>query len=45
MVANLPLAKSIVGMAATSDGKGYREVASDGGIFRFKNAVFYGSAT
>jgi hypothetical protein len=35
MVANLPLEKSIVGMAATSDG----------GIFRFKNAVFYGLAT
>jgi hypothetical protein len=30
-------------MAATSDGKGYWLVASDGGIFSFGDAVFHGS--
>ena len=30
-------------MAATSDGKGYWLVASDGGIFTFGDAPFYGS--
>ena len=33
----------IVGMAATSDGGGYWEVASDGGIFSFGDAAFHGS--
>jgi hypothetical protein len=33
----------IVGMAATPDGKGYWLVASDGGIFTFGDATFYGS--
>ena len=33
----------IVGMAATPDGGGYWEVASDGGIFAFGDAGFYGS--
>ena len=33
----------IVGMAATADGKGYWLVASDGGIFSFGDAGFYGS--
>jgi hypothetical protein len=33
----------VVGMAATPDGKGYWEVASDGGIFSFGDARFYGS--
>jgi hypothetical protein len=33
----------IVAMAATSDGNGYWEVASDGGIFSFGDAGFYGS--
>ena len=37
------LNKPIVGMAATPDGKGYWLVASDGGIFAFGDAVFYGS--
>jgi hypothetical protein len=32
-----------VGIAATPDGKGYWEVASDGGIFAFGDAAFYGS--
>ena len=32
-----------VGVAATPDGKGYWEVASDGGIFSFGDAGFYGS--
>jgi N-acetylmuramoyl-L-alanine amidase len=33
----------VVGMAATPDGKGYWMVASDGGIFSFGDAQFYGS--
>jgi hypothetical protein len=33
----------VVGIAATPDGKGYWEVASDGGIFAFGDAGFYGS--
>jgi hypothetical protein len=37
------LNKSIVGMAATPDGKGYWLVASDGGIFSFGSAGFFGS--
>jgi hypothetical protein len=32
-----------VGIAATPDGKGYWEVASDGGVFSFGDAGFYGS--
>jgi hypothetical protein len=35
--------KPIVGMAATSDGGGYWLVASDGGVFTFGDAKFYGS--
>jgi len=34
---------TVVGMAATPDGKGYWLVASDGGIFTFGDAAFYGS--
>jgi len=30
-------------MAASPDGKGYWEVASDGGVFAFGDAAFYGS--
>ena len=37
------LNKPIVGMAATPDGEGYWLVASDGGIFAFGDAAFYGS--
>ena len=33
----------VVGMTATPSGRGYREVASDGGIFSFGDAEFYGS--
>jgi hypothetical protein len=33
----------VVGIAATPDGRGYWEVASDGGIFTFGDAGFYGS--
>jgi len=33
-----------VGMASTADGRGYRLVASDGGIFSFGSASFQGSA-
>ena len=38
-----PLAKPVVGMAATPSGGGYWEVASDGGVFAFGDAQFYGS--
>ena len=38
-----PLDAPIVGMAATADGGGYWEVASDGGIFAFGDATYYGS--
>ena len=38
------LNKPIVGMAATPDGRGYWLVASDGGIFAYGDAGFYGSA-
>ena len=41
----ISLNKPIVGMAATPDGKGYWLVASDGGIFTFGDATFYGSAS
>jgi hypothetical protein len=34
----------IVGMASTPDGGGYWLVASDGGIFSYGDAQFYGSA-
>jgi hypothetical protein len=39
-----PLNQPVVGMAATPDGHGYWEVASDGGIFTFGDAGFYGSS-
>ena len=41
---NLQLASPIVGMDATPDGHGYWLVASDGGIFTYGDAQFYGSA-
>jgi hypothetical protein len=37
------LNKPIVGMAPTPDGGGYWLVASDGGIFSYGDAQFYGS--
>ena len=37
------LNKPVVGMAATPDGRGYWLVASDGGIFSYGDAQFYGS--
>ena len=37
------LNRPIVGMASTPDGNGYWNVASDGGIFTFGDATFYGS--
>ena len=37
------LNQPIVGMAATGNGQGYWNVASDGGLFAFGNAAFYGS--
>jgi hypothetical protein len=37
------LNKPVVGMAATPDGGGYWLVASDGGIFNYGDAAFYGS--
>jgi len=39
----LALNKPIVAMASTPDGRGYWLVASDGGIFTFGDAQFYGS--
>ena len=42
-LSGIQLAKPIVGMAATPDGKGYWLVASDGGIFTYGDAQFYGS--
>jgi hypothetical protein len=39
----MALNRPIVGMAATPTGSGYWLVASDGGIFSFGNAAFYGS--
>jgi hypothetical protein len=38
------LNQPVVGMATTSDGRGYWMVAADGGIFAFGDAAFYGSA-
>jgi hypothetical protein len=38
------LNKPIVAMASTPTGKGYWLVGSDGGIFTFGDAQFYGSA-
>ena len=38
-----PLNRPVVGMAATPGGGGYWLVASDGGIFAFGDAGFYGS--
>jgi hypothetical protein len=37
------LNRPIVGMAATGDGKGYWNVATDGGMFTFGDAAFHGS--
>ncbi len=37
------LNQPVVGLASTPDGGGYWEVASDGGIFNFGDAAFYGS--
>ena len=42
-LSSLRLAQPIVGMAATPDGQGYWLVASDGGIFSYGDAKFYGS--
>jgi hypothetical protein len=40
--AKMHLAKSVVGIIATPDGKGYWLVARDGGVFTFGDAHFYG---
>ena len=40
---NVHLQKPIIGMASTPDGRGYWMVASDGGIFAYGDAQFYGS--
>ena len=40
----IDLNKPIVGMAATPSGQGYWLVASDGGIFSYGDARFYGSS-
>ncbi len=42
-LSGLTLARSVVGMAPTPDGGGYWLVASDGGIFNYGDASFYGS--
>jgi hypothetical protein len=42
-LSGVKLSKPIVGMAATPDGQGYWLVASDGGIFTYGDAAFYGS--
>jgi hypothetical protein len=42
-LSGLQLQKPIVGMEATPDGQGYWLVASDGGIFSYGDATFYGS--
>jgi subtilase family serine protease len=39
----IPLTAPVVGLASTPAGRGYWEVASDGGIFAFGNAGFLGS--
>jgi hypothetical protein len=39
----VPLSKPIVGMASTPSGAGYWLVATDGGIFAFGGADFFGS--
>ena len=41
--ASTQLNKPVVGMASTADGGGYWMVASDGGIFAFGDADFFGS--
>jgi hypothetical protein len=38
-----PLDASVVGVTATPDGQGYWLVGSDGGVFAFGDAGFYGS--
>ena len=40
---DLPLVRPVVGMTPTADDQGYWLVASDGGIFAFGDAAFYGS--
>jgi hypothetical protein len=39
----MTLSAPIVSMAATPDGNGYWLVGSDGGVFAFGDAAFYGS--
>ncbi|HEY4928828.1 MAG TPA: IPT/TIG domain-containing protein [Acidimicrobiales bacterium] len=41
---NLHLNKPVVGVAATPNGNGYWQDASDGGVFSYGGAGFYGSA-
>jgi hypothetical protein len=42
-LSTIPLNQPVVGMATTGDGGGYWMVASDGGIFSYGDAQFYGS--
>ena len=42
-LSNLHLTRPVVGMAGTPDGNGYWLVASDGGIFNYGDATFFGS--
>ena len=41
--AGLQLNQPVVGMATTPSGRGYWEVARDGGLFTFGDAPFLGS--
>ena len=41
--AGRPLNAPVTGMATMPDNHGYWEIAADGGIFNFGDAVFYGS--
>jgi hypothetical protein len=42
-LSGITLTKPIVAMAATPDGQGYWLVGSDGGVFAYGDATFYGS--
>jgi hypothetical protein len=40
---SIHLNKPVVGVAATPDGTGYWLVASDGGVFTYGSATYFGS--
>jgi hypothetical protein len=43
VTSGIKVSKPVVAMAATSDGQGYWLVGSDGGVFTYGDAKFYGS--